>query len=893
LGVICNEGHCMKNMSKIAIWLLTMLAVLSTAQVAQAGDWPMFGHDASHSGATGDDAEPPLQVLWKYNISGDVVVSNSVVYGSDDGYLYALDARDGSLIWKYKFGVYMSGSPAISENMVYFSADHGYMYAVETSTGHLKWEYKSNEVSKCATIGGIGIDKEDSFGTPTVSDGVVYAGACSGYVFAIDARDGSLRWKYMTEMGIVSSPAVSGGVVYVGSWDKYVYALNALDGTLKWKYDTDSNFLEGSPSVWDETVFVGSGNYVYALNAMEGSLKWKYKGKYETGGWFRGSPAVSEGVVYVGNQDGYMYALGAADGSLKWKYEIRLEVSSSPAVSGDTVYVSSWSNNIYALDAINGSLKWKYQIGTFGTSSFSPVVSGSIVYIGSNNGSLYAFAPSVSITVSSNPIGASVYLDGSYKGTTPITIPDVPFGSNKIKLNKPDYNDIEKKVIVTVGQNTYVTENLILQTGSIKISSDPNGAEVYFNGTYKGVTPITITNVPIGTYSVVLKKFGYTDWTQVVNIRADSVTEINPSMELQYQMFIGIAIIAIFLIGGAALRKHIPKENTTRATEKPKPVAAPSEEPDSKSQAVLIEKPKEPLVEKPKESDTISVKSAYEYRGAKIYYKIKIENNAIEPVGDIKVYLFVPEVFLLAEKEKAISMLETKESKTVTFEIRPTGECGECNVSGKIEYYDYATKGRKMLDIENKSLSVICPVLKRKEISMQQWEKVTDELIKAEEKIKELSAPAENLFNITSRVIKDNGMFMFKPEITSTPSLFNGLAMFYAEGVTGYRYAAYMEVVGGARKSRMILKVWAEKEEALIGFYHRILDDIEKRIDVKIFIDDAIVQQHIHIGDQIGTQVKDSFVQRSNIGAGEKKCPECGKEVEANEKICNECGARL
>lgn len=48
-------------------------------------------------------------------------------------------------------------------------------------------------------------------------------------------------------------------------------------------------------------------------------------------------------------------------------------------------------------------------------------------------------------------------------------------------------------------------------------------------------------------------------------------------------------------------------------------------------------------------------------------------------------------------------------------------------------------------------------------------------------------------------------MFMLKPEITSTPSLFNGLAMFYADGVSGYRYAVYLEVVGGFRKSRMIL----------------------------------------------------------------------------------------
>lgn len=54
---------------------------------------------------------------------------------------------------------------------------------------------------------------------------------------------------------------------------------------------------------------------------------------------------------------------------------------------------------------------------------------------------------------------------------------------------------------------------------------------------------------------------------------------------------------------------------------------------------------------------------------------------------------------------------------------------------------------------------------------------------------------------------------------------------------------------------------------------------------------DKIVQ--IHIGDKIGTQVKDSVVLRSTIGAGARKCPDCGKAVEANEKFCVECGARL
>ncbi|GEM_PF-2114738 len=356
-------------------------------------------------------------------------------------------------------------------------------------------------------------------------------------------------------------------------------------------------------------------------------------------------------------------------------------------------------------------------------------------------------------------------------------------------------------------------------------------------------------------------------------------------------VLIGGIIFAILLVGIVVMRTF--KGNNTKKIEKLKPVAIPPEKFYRKSQAGLIENSKEPDAKKPKKTGAVSVKSAYEYKGAKIYFKIKVENNTPEPISDIKLHLFVPEVFLLNEKEKSLSMLEPKESKTVTFEIRPTGECGDCNVSGKIEYYDYSTKGRKILDIETRNISVICPVLKRKEIDVKQWEQATDELIKAEENIRELSVPAENLFNITSRVIKDNGMFMLRPEITSTPQLFNEIAMFYAEGVTGLRYAAYIEVVGGARKSRLILKVWAEKEEALTGFYHRILDEIEKRIDVKIFIDDAVVQQHIHIGDRIGTQVKDSIVQRSTIGAGARKCLNCGREVEVNEKFCPECGAKL
>ncbi|MBE0521810.1 MAG: hypothetical protein IBX39_06020 [Candidatus Methanoperedenaceae archaeon] len=270
--------------------------------------------------------------------------------------------------------------------------------------------------------------------------------------------------------------------------------------------------------------------------------------------------------------------------------------------------------------------------------------------------------------------------------------------------------------------------------------------------------------------------------------------------------------------------------------------------------------------------ESVQIKTAFGYKGAAIIYKLKIENNTSDPISDIKVYPYVPDVFLLKEKDKSISLIEPNSSQTVTFEIRPTGECGDCNVSGRVNYYDMASRKRQDIELEPKSLSIVCPMLRGKEINEDEWHDAVGNLVKTEESTREIDMPAESLFTMVSRIVKDMHMYMQKPEITDKQQLFNGVARFYAEGVKGLKYAAQVEVMGGAKKSKLILKVWAEKEDALTGFYHGVLDEIEKRVNVKEYIQDSIVQQYnIHYGDKIGTQVKDSVVQRSNFGTDEKR----------------------
>ncbi len=94
------------------------------------------------------------------------------------------------------------------------------------------------------------------------------------------------------------------------------------------------------------------------------------------------SPAVVNGVVYVGAADGNVYALNASTGAKLWSYATGGEVESSPAVANGVVYVGSDDDNVYALNASTGAKLWSYTTGSIVDSS--PAVANGVVYIGSD-----------------------------------------------------------------------------------------------------------------------------------------------------------------------------------------------------------------------------------------------------------------------------------------------------------------------------------------------------------------------------------------------------------------------------------------------------------------------------------------------------------------------------
>jgi outer membrane protein assembly factor BamB len=66
--------------------------------------------------------------------------------------------------------------------------------------------------------------------------------------------------------------------------------------------------------------------------------------------WVNGTPAVRDGVVYVGTSDSSQFmALDAKTGRLQWNFDARAYVFSSAALAGDLAYVGSHNGRLYAI----------------------------------------------------------------------------------------------------------------------------------------------------------------------------------------------------------------------------------------------------------------------------------------------------------------------------------------------------------------------------------------------------------------------------------------------------------------------------------------------------------------------------------------------------------------
>jgi outer membrane protein assembly factor BamB len=430
-------------MSRIALLLLLAASIGPT--VAQS----TFHADAARTGVyagTGPTREPGAK--WTFKTAGAIVTSpaiaNGVVYiASLSGHLHAIEAATGKELWNFKSRMSIASSPAVADGTVYFVSSAGSLAAIDAANGQPKWVYAVEYERKFEAQGLHGYppakqtipDAWDVFvSSPAVANGRVYFGSGDGNVYAVDTR-GVLQWKFATGDVVHASPAVVGNTVYVGSWDGNFYAIDAESGQQRWVFEAGRDptmhnqvGFQSSAAVVDGTVYVGCRDaHVYALDAATGRKRWDYP---TSKSWVNGTPAVRNGVVYVGTSDSSRFmAIDARTGRLKWNFDAKAYVFSSAALAGDVAYFGSHNGRLYAVDTKTGQSVWTFRTqgatkdpmkivnedGSLNRDSFAPVfgdfqdmyidfyryvsagaIMGSpavvdgVLYVGSMDGNLYA-----------------------------------------------------------------------------------------------------------------------------------------------------------------------------------------------------------------------------------------------------------------------------------------------------------------------------------------------------------------------------------------------------------------------------------------------------------------------------------------------------------------------
>ncbi len=343
--------------------------------------------------------------------------------------------------WRFKPGGRITSCPLVYRDQAYIGSDNGFLYALDAETGEEKWRYAIAE-GPPYKIG-------DSYWgfiwpcAPTIKDGILYVGSNGGYLYALDVRTGRPKWQttirggtrvsgsplpaygavfaYMTgygeDCGLLAVHGETGQVLTIyrnyfwGGWQR---SMSFADGTLLAAgrlVDMRSGSIRGTTTGGMNTAAMYEGK-VYAVGGWSGepsSVKAAdyraaaevYEVKIESTdtrddrqGTSDNTLAVWSDRLYFGTRQGNLYCCDAMTGKRLWKTQLGARTRCAPSMStvhgseDAVVYIGCDDGNVWAVDAVMGEKLWSYK--TDGMVWMDPWIDGDVLYVASDDGYLYA-----------------------------------------------------------------------------------------------------------------------------------------------------------------------------------------------------------------------------------------------------------------------------------------------------------------------------------------------------------------------------------------------------------------------------------------------------------------------------------------------------------------------
>ena len=345
---------------------------------APAGSNTRF-QSATDAGLTAADL-PKLSLKWTFGFpdasmawSQPTVAGGRVFVGSQNGTVYALDARSGCIRWTFaaqggvRTAITIDAAPEAVPSRVYFGDTAANVYALDAETGRQLWVRRVDDHALARVTG-----------SPTLFQGRLYVGVSSyeeaqgadpqygcctfrGAVSALDAASGAVIWR----TPLVTEPlqrrgTSTAGVPLWGPSGSGVWSPPTVDASRRWLYVATGNaYSAPAPR---------SSNAVIALDLQSGAVRWIRQ--------------VTPNDVYISNcRPGNPNCPDVLGPDVDFGSPPMLTRTSG---GRDLIVIGQKSGLGYALDPDNeGAIVWQYRAGqgsTLGGIEWGSAVDGERAY---------------------------------------------------------------------------------------------------------------------------------------------------------------------------------------------------------------------------------------------------------------------------------------------------------------------------------------------------------------------------------------------------------------------------------------------------------------------------------------------------------------------------------
>jgi hypothetical protein len=159
--------------------------------------------------------------------------------------------------------------------------------------------------------------------------------------------------------------------------------------------------------------------------------------------------------------------------------------------------------------------------------------------------------------VRSTPTHAPVIVNGTWRGRTPLTLEDLPYGRYTIRVAQPGFRPAVDQFTLGAHEAAH-TFNTRLEAvpaaptppaasrpgvpapqtpgsfvGGLFIDSRPQGASVLLDGHAVGQTPLRLSEVPVGTHIVRLELVGKRPWSSSTRVVSGEIARVTGSLDDQ------------------------------------------------------------------------------------------------------------------------------------------------------------------------------------------------------------------------------------------------------------------------------------------------------------------------------------------------------------------------